>query len=482
MPEDYTATALLVGGKSSRMGKDKSLLICQPGSDPLYKTQIEKLRLLSSHPILLSVRVGQDFSELDPGIEIVPDPVAEQGPLGALTACLEKTTAEYLLILAVDLPQISVAFLQGLISEAIKAGQGVIPRKEGHWEPLAAVYPRTILPLAQKHLMEGQLSLQKFIDEAASKGLLTGREITIQEQPLFSNLNTPEDFESLKQMEYAPIDVQRWELQKSSKEKKHFSKSNKSDLVAAEEPVELRVEGRSVAVLMRTPGHDRELAAGFLFSENVIQHHDDLFEISECDNMQSDENSQGMAIDVLLKDGCSTNLDKLSRHVFTSSSCGICGKATIDSVFQTFPPLPADKLKISASTLLSLPVVLNEHQDIFHRTGGLHASALFSSQGSLHVMREDVGRHNALDKIVGNALLEQTTPLSDSILLLSGRISFELMQKSLAAGIPFVAGISAPSSLAINFARESGQTLVGFLREGSFNVYAGNERVYDSID
>jgi len=479
MPENHTATALLVGGNSTRMGEDKSLLIFEPGSDPLYKAQIEKLRQLSSHPILLSVRPGQDFSDLNPDVEIVPDHVADQGPLGALAACLEKTTAEHLLMLAVDLPQISVAFLQELISDARKAGQGVVPRLNGHWEPLAAVYPRSILPQAQKHLAANQLSLQKLIDEAVADGKMIGRDITVREKPLFSNLNTPEDLESLKQNEYAPADVHRWEKLTPSIGNKCFSDTVNSDLVAAEEPVELRVEGRSVAVLMRTPGHDRELAAGFLFSENVIQHLDDLFEISECDNLQSDEPSQGTVVDVLLKDGCSANLEELTRHVFTSSSCGICGKATIESVFQSFPPLPADIMKVSASTLLSLPGELNEHQNIFHHTGGLHASALFSTEGDLQIMREDVGRHNALDKVVGNALLEQTTPLSDSVLLLSGRISFELMQKSLAAGIPFVAGISAPSSLAIKFARESGQTLVGFLREGSFNVYAGNERIYD---
>jgi FdhD protein len=155
----------------------------------------------------------------------------------------------------------------------------------------------------------------------------------------------------------------------------------------------------------------------------------------------------------------------------------VCGKTTIDSVFQALQPLPDDSVTITAAKLLNLPSALREKQRSFGHTGGQHACALFSPDGELQTIREDVGRHNALDKTIGHALLNQSTPLSSSILLLSGRISFELMQKALAAGIPFVAGISAPSSLAIEFARGSGQTLVGFLRKGGFNVYAGNERI-----
>ena len=224
---------------------------------------------------------------------------------------------------------------------------------------------------------------------------------------MFSNLNTPEDFESLKHEEYIPTDIYRWESLPNDNES--FTHSITSDLVALEEPVELRVEGHSVAVLMRTPGHDKELAAGFLFSENVIHHVDDLFEISECQNVESNEPTQGVVVDVLFKNASSVNLEKLSRHVFTSSSCGICGKATIESVFQTFPPLSTDSMEISAATLLSLPTELNKHQKSFHQTGGLHASALFSTNGELQIIREDVGRHNALDKVVGHARAEHPT-------------------------------------------------------------------------
>ncbi|RFC46443.1 MAG: FdhD protein [Verrucomicrobia bacterium] len=244
------------------------------------------------------------------------------------------------------------------------------------------------------------------------------------------------------------------------------------DFVAVEEPLEIRVEGRGLAVVMRTPGHDRELTAGFLRTEGIIRSVDDLFDITPC----GAEESRGNVVEVFLRDPDSLQLERLTRHVFSGSSCGICGKATIDSVFLACPPVVGGPV-IAADFLLGLPRRLREAQIGFERTGGLHASAIFSVDGQLQCLREDAGRHNALDKVIGRALLEGGLPLANSVLLVSGRISFELMQKALVAGIPVVAGISAPSSLAIDLARESGQTLAGFVREGGFNLYAGAERV-----
>jgi len=479
---DQTACALLVGGNSSRMGEDKSLIIRQPTAEPLYKTQLEKLRQVSPLALLLSVRPGQEFPDLDGGVEMVLDDAVGCGPLAGLASCLGKTTAAWLLVLAVDLPRITTTFLQEIVLEAEKTGQGIVPRINGRWEPLAAVYPHSLLPKARQHLAEGKLSLQQFIDEALTEGYIVARDVTRSEQALFANLNTPEDLESLRHDGFLPLDLHRWQNPPNTLTEGPFSPSPKTDLVAVEDPLELRVEGRGIAVLMRTPGHDRELAAGFLFAENVIHHAGDIFEISECQNPPpgSGENPGGNVIDVLLRKGMTPNLEQLSRHVFTSSSCGVCGKTTIDSVFQTLQPLPDDSVNIAAAKLMGLPSGLRENQQNFGHTGGLHACALFSPEGKLESIREDVGRHNALDKIIGHALLNQKTPLSTSILLLSGRISFELMQKALAAGIPFVAGISAPSSLAVEFARQSGQTLVGFLRDGGFNVYSGHERLAEA--
>lgn len=246
-----------------------------------------------------------------------------------------------------------------------------------------------------------------------------------------------------------------------------------TDVLAQESPLEIRIQGRPVAVVMRTPGHDEELAAGFLLSEGVIAARDDVFEISACPS-QSDG---GRAVDVLLTRPDAVDFGKLTRHVFSASSCGICGKAAADAVMQHFPPLPPDGFRVRADLVFALPTLLRAAQPTFDATGGLHASAVFAWDGEVVFLREDVGRHNALDKVLGAAFLGRRLPLAEQVLMLSGRVSFELMQKALAARIPIVAAISAPSSLAVSFARESGQTLCGFLRDGRMNIYAHPQRI-----
>ena len=259
----------------------------------------------------------------------------------------------------------------------------------------------------------------------------------------------------------------------SIKKSSSGSVSSVDDFVAIEEPLEIRVEEKNVAIVMRTPGHDRELAAGFLLSEGIIKSRHDVFEISECESLNTNGSGKGNFVSVLLSKGVKFEFEDLTRHVFTSSSCGVCGKATIESVMIDFPKIEGES-QICSSKIVSYPDKLSAAQTTFKKTGGLHASALFNPDGEIVVIREDVGRHNALDKVIGYALLENLLPLSDHTLLLSGRISFELMQKSLAAGIPTVAGISAPSSLAIEFAKYSGQNLIGFLRDHTMNIYSGN--------
>ncbi len=248
----------------------------------------------------------------------------------------------------------------------------------------------------------------------------------------------------------------------------------RTDRVAREEPLELRVNGRSVAVVMRTPGHERELAAGFLLSEGVIRTRDDLLDILICRDLP--HGKSGNVVDVLLAPGVEVDFERLSRNTFAASSCGICGKATLDSVFARIAPVPATVV-FSPSTLTTLPARLRELQPDFGLTGGMHASALFDLNGHVCEAREDVGRHNALDKLIGRALLENRLPLVGHGLMLSGRVSFELVQKAIAAGIGLVAGIGAPSSLAIDCASEGGVTLVGFLRQERMNVYAGPARL-----
>ena len=249
--------------------------------------------------------------------------------------------------------------------------------------------------------------------------------------------------------------------------------SQVEDLLAVEEPLEIRLGGRSIAVVMRTPGHDRELAAGFLVTEGLLRRRDDLLDIVRCDGVtRGTAESAENVLDVLLADMATVELSRLTRHVFTSSSCGICSKASIDAVRMQFPPLGAAFVP-SRRVLRGLPAKLAAAQAGFAASGGLHASALFDASGTLAVVREDVGRHNALDKVIGEAFLADRLPLSGCLVLVSGRVSFELMQKALAGGISCVAAISAPTTAAVEFALANGQTLVGFLRGERMNVYAG---------
>lgn len=244
------------------------------------------------------------------------------------------------------------------------------------------------------------------------------------------------------------------------------------DVVAVEAPLEIRVQGRSVAVTMRTPGHDRELAAGFLLTEGIIRDRWDLIDILHCRAADAPDNT----LNVFLSPSLKVDFEQLTRHVFASSSCGMCGKASIESVHQHFPPVDS-RVTVPARTLRQLPARMREAQANFDQTGGLHAAAIFDVAGGLIVLREDVGRHNAVDKVVGHGFLNGTWPFDSQILLVSGRASFEIMQKALAARIAIVCAVSAPSSLAVEFARESRQTLVGFLRGATMNIYAGARRI-----
>ena len=245
-----------------------------------------------------------------------------------------------------------------------------------------------------------------------------------------------------------------------------------ADELSVEEPLEIRVKNRAVSVTMRTPGHDDELAAGFLLSEGIIAKPNDVVRVEPCDRADG-----GNVVNVVLEPTVQVDFDKLTRHVFASSSCGLCGKASIDAVHNQFKPIDADDVTIDASLLLQLPARMHAAQSTFHRTGGLHAAALFDAEGKLIVLREDVGRHNAVDKVLGFALLRGLLPLGRQVLLVSGRSSFEIVQKALAARLPLIAAVSAPSSLAVEFALENNQTLVGFLREGRMNIYSHPSRI-----
>jgi len=246
------------------------------------------------------------------------------------------------------------------------------------------------------------------------------------------------------------------------------------DDLTVEEPLEIRIARRTLATTMRTPGHDEELAAGFLVSEGILRTRDKIDKFSRPTAARNREN----IITVHLAEGAKVKLGATKRFGTISSSCGICGKESIAAIRQNFPTIVSDKnVRIDIETLLSLPPLLRELQGEFARTGGIHAAGIFDLGGKAKVVREDIGRHNAVDKTIGRAFLDGQLPLDRHVLLVSGRASFEIMQKALSAGIPIVASVSAPSTLAMEFARESNQTLIGFLRPPSFNLYSHIERV-----
>ncbi|QZZ22362.1 formate dehydrogenase accessory sulfurtransferase FdhD [Leptothermofonsia sichuanensis E412] len=254
---------------------------------------------------------------------------------------------------------------------------------------------------------------------------------------------------------------------------------SRSDQLATEEPLEIRLTHprRTVAITMRTPGADFELAAGFLYSEGVIQHREDIDRIRYCVDPETDGQQRYNIVNVELREGLAPDLQPLERHFYTTSACGVCGKTSLDALRIRSEKIPVAQLAVPAAVLYALPAQLQKAQGLFQATGGLHAAALFDHQGQLQMLQEDVGRHNALDKLVGAALLAGNLPLSEQIVMVSGRASFEIMQKCLAARVPIVCAVSAPSSLAVALAREFGMTLIGFLRGERFNVYAGAERI-----
>jgi len=251
------------------------------------------------------------------------------------------------------------------------------------------------------------------------------------------------------------------------------------DLLTVEEPLEIRVGGRTLAVTMRTPGHDFDLAAGFLVSEGVITRGEHFSTARYCAGATSAGLNTYNVLDVTLAPGVAAPDPSLERSFYTTSSCGLCGKSSIDAVrTQSVYDVRDDPLRVDAEALTAFPERLRAEQAVFDKTGGLHAAALFDgTSGEILVLREDVGRHNAVDKVVGWALKESRLPLRGTVLMVSGRASFELAQKAVMAGIPMLAAVSAPSSLAAELAVEAGLTLIGFLRGSSMVIYAGQERV-----
>jgi FdhD protein len=261
--------------------------------------------------------------------------------------------------------------------------------------------------------------------------------------------------------------------------------SRKNDEVAVEEPLEIQVSthsaggsaAKSVSITMRTPGADEELAVGFLFTEGIIAAPDQVLSVQHQGEVDADSGLQNI-VRVEIDPDVDLQLDRLERHFYTTSSCGVCGKASLDALRVTgVDSLAAHQTRFPAKILTDMPDAVRAQQPLFSKTGGLHAAAIFGADGDIAIVKEDVGRHNATDKAIGALFLAGRLPAYEMALLVSGRASFELMQKAAVAGIPLLAAVGAPSSLAVQTAKEFGMTLVGFLRDGTFNIYAGGERI-----
>ena len=259
--------------------------------------------------------------------------------------------------------------------------------------------------------------------------------------------------------------------------------TEQEDLLAVEEPMQIRLESgpeedrqsTDLAVTMRTPGNDYELAVGFLFAEGIIKSIRDVRSVSYCENVR-DESERQNVVRVILEPGVDPNIKKLRRNFFTTSSCGVCGKTSIDQVHQNCAHIPPGQY-FNIKDVIAAPKKLRGKQQVFAHTGGLHATGLFDGNGNLILLREDVGRHNAFDKLIGAALELSLLPLEHYFVVVSGRASFELVQKAVMGGLPLMAAVGAPSSLAADLAAESGMTLLGFVRDGNFNVYCGKQRL-----
>ena len=419
---------LLVGGASRRFGAPKAL--ARFDGEPLAERAWRLLGECCAH----RVAVGKAADDLPLPFAVVDDGTPVRAALAGLVAGLRAATTELCVVVPVDCPALTPKAIGELV-RACADHAAAIP----HTGPLPGCYRRSALPVLERRLAVGELRLR---DAAAE---LEAVRVALPEDVLL-NVNTPADVaRSIARVEVARLDG-----------------TTGPDAVAVEEPLEIRIAGEPVAVTMRTPGHDEELALGFAVGEGL-------------DPVDASPTSDFAANTVELRVRA-FDPDRLRRHFYTSSSCGVCGKGALDAVAVSAPAV-ASTLSVDAGLLASLPDRLRGAQPVFARTGGLHAAGLFAADGSLLCVREDVGRHNALDKVVGWAFRDGLLPLGDALLCVSGRLSFELVQKAALAGCPVLVGVGAPSSLAVRLADAHRIALCGFARAGRLNVYSAPDRV-----
>lgn len=467
MKTNHTIKGLILcGGQSSRMGKDKALLQYHDLPQAFYGFEI--LENFCSE-VYLSCREDQSGLS-NPMYSALFDKAAysRTGPLGALlSAWAEKPDANWL-VMGCDYPLLKAADWQFFLDELkdMDAPAGFYKQEEQLFEPTLAYYPAGSYPKVLSRFQSGNHSLQSFLQDEKAFQVIPKDAVVLQ------SIDTLPEFEKMKAAgtgiaAVARVDIHRY---------RNNAVKAAVDVVAAEEPLEIQLEygagaerqRKSISVTMRTPGQDQNLAAGFLFTEGILQ------QAAAIETMNCDGNYTLIS----LKAEAIPRLPQSDRNFYTSSSCGLCGKASIDAI-QTVSAFKEvkDNIRVPASILATIPDQLKRVQDLFQCTGGIHAAALFNARGEFLTMFEDVGRHNALDKLIGFYFLKEELPLNSHILLLSGRASFELVQKAQMAGIRMIAAIGAPSSLAVQAAKEWGITLVGFLKEGKFNIYTAGNRI-----
>jgi len=481
--------AVLAGGESQRMGRDKALL--EVDGQPMVERALGVLRALLQEVVLVAPdRQGYDRWRA----EIVPDLRPGLGPLGGLHAALKRAAGQSVFLLACDLPFVSEDLVDYLLTSPSSRDVEAWARIPVHLDraqPLCGIYGAGCLPIVEQELDRGQLSVFGLLDSLEIDPVEIDTSLSWYRSYLFENINAPQDLarpktnSDMPREESPQPDLATSQSVVSMPVVRHVggAVNRETDQVSIEEPLEMRVvveEGgkrvrHSLAITMRTPGKDRELAAGFLVSEGVVHRRQDILSVEHCRSTSSDAGDN--VVDVQLAPSTRFDIESLARNVITTSACGICGRASIDSVQQICSRRPQGAFTLQQEVLLRLIEVLEGSQPVFSRTGGLHAAALFDSRGRLALLREDVGRHNAMDKLVGSLLFDAALPANDRVVLVSGRASFELVQKALLAGIPILAAVGAPTSLAVELAAEYGMTLVGFLRDERFNVYSGSERI-----
>ena len=420
---------LLVGGASRRFGTPKAL--ARVDGEMLAERAWRVLGEACDERIA----VGKTADALPLPFPLADDGVAVRAPLAGVVAGLRAAGTDVCVFLPVDCPAITPAALRALADACADAA---VPQTG----PLPGAYAKRALPVLERRLADGELALRDAIAELDAP-------VVDLDPALLANVNRPDELPAYTTARVALVRVPGGE---------------DDDRVAVEEPLEIRVNGEAIAVTMRTPGHDEELALGFLLSEGIAP---------GAAGMPDDLAAN--TVDVAVP---GFDPERVRRNFYTSSSCGVCGKGALEAVSVEAPPVESD-LRVPAQLVSALPERLRAAQATFAATGGLHATGLFTHDGELLCLREDVGRHNAMDKVIGWAFREQRLPLADALLCLSGRLSFELVQKAAVAGCPVVVAVGAPSSLAVELAHDRGITLCGFVREGRFNVYAGHQRICD---